>query len=482
MRVSRRTLLAGAAASLVTTRAFGDAGPRPRPAPGREQTVESLDAILARSGLRASTGFVLADLDSGAVIEALAPDVPRPPASVQKLVTALYARETLGADYRFATRLLATGPVESGRLRGDLVLAGDGSPVLDTDALGSMAAALRIGGVSAVEGRLLVAEGAMPVTEEIDASQPAGSAYNPGLSGINLNFNRVFAGWRAAGAGLTFKAPGERFVVEVSGIRGRITDASLPDRALTGDAEVWSLPRAGMRRAGSVWLPVARPARYAGEVFRAIAGQRGLVLPPAEVVDTTPAGTLVGLSLSQPLEIVLRDMLRFSTNLTAEIVGLRASQSLGLAPASLAASAGAMAHWAEGLGLEPAHLVNHSGLSGAARVTPAALARFLRAADRTPLPELMTPRAVGDADGGPASGSGSVAARVKTGTLDYASGLAGYLYGRRRLVFAILVADLDRRVTSAGRRVDPVASAAWTARARRQEQALLDRWALLQTL
>ncbi|MFT3974185.1 MAG: D-alanyl-D-alanine carboxypeptidase/D-alanyl-D-alanine-endopeptidase [Amaricoccus sp.] len=487
MRTTRRSLLIAGAASLVAARARAadeDLRPRPR-APGGTggsgggpgaAPPDSLDAIFARSGLRPSTGFVVVDLETGATLEAEAPDVPRPPASVQKIVTALYAHETLGQDYRFATRLLATGPIGGGRLDGDLVLAGDGDPTLDTDALGALVAGLRAGGVAAVAGRLRVAEGALPVSEAVDDAQPADAAYNPGVSGLNLNFNRVFAGWKAGGDGLAFSAPGERFEVAVDGIRGEAADVALPARRLTDDAEIWTLPRAGMRRSGSLWLPVAHAGRYAGEVFRGLAGQRGLILPQAERVSAPPAGALVGLGLSPPLDTILRDMLRFSTNLTAEVVGLRASQARGLAPAGFAPSAAAMAGWAGGRGLDPAHLVNHSGLSGAARVTPAALARFLQSAAPTALPELMPSRPILDDAGKPAEID--VTARVKTGTLDFASGLAGYLTGRRRLGFAILVADLDRRAAlGPAERADPPGGDAWTARARRQEQALLRRWA-----
>lgn len=476
MRISRRGVLAGGAASLIAGRALGDEL-RPRPRGGGE-VAEALEAIFARSRLGPATGFVVVDLDSGAMLEDAEADVARPPASVQKIVTALYACETLGADYRFGTRLIATGPVVGGRIAGDLVLVGGGDPVLDTDALGALVAGLGMRGITAVTGRLVVVDGALPAALEIDGEQPADAAYNPGVSGINLNFNRVFAGWKAGGAGLVFKAPGDAFEVGVSGIRGAVSDVAVPSRTLTDGAEVWTLPRAGMRRAGSVWLPVAQSGRYAGEVFRGLAAQQGLVLPKAEVVSVAPAGGAVSVAASPPLATILRDMLRFSTNLTAEVVGLRASQARGLAPAGFAPSAAAMAAWAEGRGLEPAHLVNHSGLSGAARVTPAGLVRFLRSAAATSLPELMPVRPLaGDDDGGDIAG---VSVRAKTGTIDFASGLAGYVFGKRRLAFAILVADLERRAAlGPAERANPPGGAAWTARARRQERALLRRWALL---
>lgn len=479
--LTRRGFLAGAA-SLGAARALADDGPpRHRPGAGTSapSAAEGLDAIFARSRLGEATGFLLVDLDSGAVVEGQGADVARPPASVQKMVTALWARETLGPDYRFATRLLAGGPVVDGRLRGDLALAGDGDPTLDTDRLGALAAGLGVGGVRAVEGRFLVAEGALPGVGEIDDTQPADAAYNPGVGGLNLNFNRVFAGWKAGGAGLAFRAPGEAFQTEVDGVQGAVGPGLHPERRLEAGAEVWSMPAGGMRRAGSLWLPVARPGRYAGEVFRRLAGQRGLVLPQAEAVPAA-TGAVVGVTLSADLDTVLRDMLRFSTNLTAEVVGLRASQARGLAPANFAASAAAMAEWAAArYELAPVRLVNHSGLSGAARVTPAALVRLLRGAEGDGLPALLPPRPILDAHG-QAAGIEGVTVRSKTGTMDFVSGLAGYMIGKRRLAFAILVSDVERRATiTPEQRAAPPGAEVWLDRARGQEQALLRRWATL---
>ena len=83
---------------------------------------------------------VVINARTGTVVDALDPDVALPPASTAKVITALYAWERLGPSFRFGTRLLATGPVTGGQIRGDLVLAGSGDPTLSTDMLAAMAA------------------------------------------------------------------------------------------------------------------------------------------------------------------------------------------------------------------------------------------------------------------------------------------------------------------------------------------------------
>ena len=50
------------------------------------------------------------------------------PASNMKLLTLAVAATRLGWDYRFETRLETAGPIESGSLRGDLIVTGTGDP------------------------------------------------------------------------------------------------------------------------------------------------------------------------------------------------------------------------------------------------------------------------------------------------------------------------------------------------------------------
>jgi D-alanyl-D-alanine carboxypeptidase/D-alanyl-D-alanine-endopeptidase (penicillin-binding protein 4) len=53
------------------------------------------------------------------------------PASNQKLITAAVAAERLGWDYRYSTRIYATGPLANGDLDGDLVIVSDGDPTIN---------------------------------------------------------------------------------------------------------------------------------------------------------------------------------------------------------------------------------------------------------------------------------------------------------------------------------------------------------------
>jgi D-alanyl-D-alanine carboxypeptidase/D-alanyl-D-alanine-endopeptidase (penicillin-binding protein 4) len=174
-------------------------------------------------------------------------------------------------------------------------------------------------------------------------------------------------------------------------------------------------------------------------------------------------------------------MLRFSTNITAEMVGLAASQARGVAPASLAQSARAMASWMQTrLGVETGDLRDHSGLSGDARLSSRALAAFFVAAHKDGrLRALLREFPMRDARGN-VQADHAVSVAAKTGTLNFVSGLGGYFTtGQgREFAFAILSADLRVRAGIKGdARERPPGGRDWTLRARSLQQALIERWA-----
>src|SRR5690625_4436209 len=158
------------------------------PASGAAKAIETPITATPPSGI---SGWLAVDLDNGKVIDASHEDLAFVPASVAKLPTAAFALHALGADHRFQTTLLATGPIENGRLKGDLVLQGGGDPELDTDALLLLVQQLVASGLHSIEGRFLADGTALPQQREITPAQEIDAAYNPSVSGLNLNFNRV---------------------------------------------------------------------------------------------------------------------------------------------------------------------------------------------------------------------------------------------------------------------------------------------------
>lgn len=500
--IGRRGLLLGLAAALaLPAEPLAARAPARSPVPPRRPGIGptgraaaaprlqplSVEQLLARANLGGVTGFAAFDAQSGALIEAHQADAPVPPASVAKAPTALYALEALGLEHRFVTRLRAAGGVGNGVLEGDLVLEGGGDPTLQTEHLAALADALVRHGVRRVAGRLVVDDRALPAIAAIDPGQAPQAGYSPAISGLNLNFNRVHFAWRTAGGqlqlGLDARSATEVPPVSVIRIAAADRDQPVYAHAIRDGHEHWTVARPALGRDGSRWLPVRRPALYAGDVLRTLLAARGCSVPAPALGPAPTGGVVLAEVRSDPMPGMMRDMLRFSTNLVAECAGLAASQRGGTRPESLADSGARMGAWlGRRFGVEGLHFVDHSGLGEASRVTARGMARLFLAARRgTLLPDLLRAHPMRDGQGREMA-SHPVAVRAKTGTLNFASGLGGYatVAGGREIAFAIFSADLPRRARIAEADRDrPPGAQAWAGRARALQQGLIERWAAL---
>ncbi len=446
----------------------------------------STERLVDAAKLGGVVSYVVLDGATGKVLDARMPDALLPPASVAKAITSLYALERLGPAFRFGTRVLATGPVKGGIVQGDLVLAGGGDPTLQTDQLGDLVAALATRGIKGVTGRFLIWDGSLPQIDRIAADQPVQVGYNPAIGGLNLNFNRVHFEWkRGAGGdwGTTMDARGERFIPPVRLARMKVVTRDVPvfTYAAADGAEEWTVASTALGKGGSRWLPVRQPGRYVGEVFQTLARAQGITLPAPEGIAALPMGQQVGAVQSAALPEVLRDMLLYSTNLTAEAVGLNASGA-----SDLAASGAAMTAWVRAkYGVGNTH-VDHSGLGSASRVTAGDMARIFAAARaaRSGLQPILRNVGMRDAKGQVIDGH-PVKVVGKSGTLNFVSALAGHIIAppkagadARELIYAIFSGDVARRdALPEGDRESPPGGEAWTRRARKLQGQLINAWA-----
>jgi len=106
----------------------------PLPAPAGASLSSTIDGILARHGVAGgATGVCVRDLDTGRVVYSLHPSTPLAPASNMKLVTAATVLKRWGTGFRFTTELFGPDvPVYGGVIYGDLHLKGYGDPSLST--------------------------------------------------------------------------------------------------------------------------------------------------------------------------------------------------------------------------------------------------------------------------------------------------------------------------------------------------------------
>jgi serine-type D-Ala-D-Ala carboxypeptidase/endopeptidase (penicillin-binding protein 4) len=318
------------------------------------------------------------------------------PASALKLVVADAALNLLGPSYRFHTVLAATHAPERGELDSDLWLVGSGDPSLRSDDLRGGVKVLARSGLHRIDGGVAV-----------DAGEMSGPEINPH--------------WDPSDADQDFQAP-------VSAV------------SLDGDT-VETQP--------DVWVPVHDVPVVVGDDLERMLAHAGVRTADRPSVANAPLDTIVLWDhRSPPLRALIEHMLYVSDNHYAEQL-MRA----------LAVDAGEAGNDANGIAVERdflssrgiptdgMQLVDGSGLAESDRVAAITLARILSdAALRDNGQELYHLLPGGGRDGTLTeydftTASGRV--RAKTGTLNDANSLAGYVTTQHhgRIAFAFLIND-----------------------------------------
>ena len=433
-------------------------------------------------------GFLLVDLQSGNVLEEKAADRLFMPASVAKLATAYAAEQNLGSDYRFSTTLFRRGA--------NVYLQGGGDPVLTANDLRGLAGELRAAKAGGTGGRFFYDDTRIPALAEVSDSQPVATPYNAGLGALNVDFNRIEVTWSRPGGGgepiFQARTIADGLILPTSWITFAPATGDLPPGAPfiyagNGTIDRWQYSKL-LPDSGDTFLPVRGTSLHTALVFRQLALGAGVALATPEPGHVPANAVAIGRADSPPLSEILTGLLRYSNNAEAELIGLAASRKLGGRPLSLAESSRALALWLEQQ--SPAtdwrgfHLENHSGLGPTSRLSPRQTISLLTLIARDPsLMAALPPR---EEDGGIASPAESTDARAitgKSGTMDYARGLAGFFPARdgRALAFAIFIFDAQRRAqldaTMDRRILEPSPAArAWAHRARALDDALLKSW------
>ncbi|MEN8375376.1 MAG: D-alanyl-D-alanine carboxypeptidase/D-alanyl-D-alanine-endopeptidase [Gemmatimonadota bacterium] len=436
--------------------------------------------IVARGGWSSDKwGVLVVSLDRGDTLFALNENQPFVPASNLKLFTSAAALRGLGPDFRFGTYLLADGPIEDGKLEGDLVLYGTGDPSFSelfhrrpNAVWRAFADSLARLGVTEVTGRLVADASYFGRTgvslgwqdsysTDAYAALPGALAFNDNAVSLRILPGEA-PGWRPR---IDFFPGGGRGISVVNTARtvaGGRTRLAVRKMAYDGPIVVSGQINA---RSRDVWRQVAvsSPARYAGATLRDALESQGIrVLGGLEVVRRPEDSRLSGRAVhapafsgdrtrllathsSPPLIDILHVVNRRSNNLYAEQV-LRTLGRVETGAATLEAGTRAALGQLEAIGVNLDGLLmrDGSGLSADNRAEPATIVSLLARMADTPdgaafagtLPEAGNARGLRRMARTAAEGR----LRAKTGTIERVSALSGYVRAANgeRLGFSIV--------------------------------------------
>lgn len=441
-----------------------------QPAPVVSALPADISEAITSSGLPLeAVGLVVAPVTSGPPHLALGADRPLQPASTVKLLTTLVGLDTLGPTWRGRTRLLASGPLEDGVLRGDLILEGGADMDLSADALRALLRRARELGVREVRGDLLLDRSAFRPTR-LDLGLPPFDdgpefEYNliPDALTVDSNLLRMEVGADAAGTVRVLQQPA------LHGVKvSHELEAVEAPCSRWGDG--WKTPEVRQRWFGRIevvlrgtWprgcertlaLNLIDRDDYIGRLVRQQWQEMGgLWSGRAREGATPPDAQVLAERRSRPLAELVRDINKVSDNARTRTLLLsigREAPGTAQEP-TLQRADRAVRAWMAARGISDTGLVldNGSGLSRTERISAAQLEAVVRAGlTGRWAPEFLASLPVVGVDGlmrwRRADGSVPLQARLKPGGLRNVVSVAGTVHdaaGQAQIVVLILNHD-----------------------------------------
>jgi D-alanyl-D-alanine carboxypeptidase/D-alanyl-D-alanine-endopeptidase (penicillin-binding protein 4) len=370
----------------------------------------------------------------------------RNPASTMKVLTTYAALELLGPGYTWSTRAYATGPVRNGVLEGDLVLVGGGDPFMTTERWWAFVSGIRESGIDRIRGDVVIDNTLFATQGEDRAafdSRPQRS-YNVIPDALLVGFQTVAISAIPDPVSGTVRASVQPWPANLTldnllkyqpgrCRRGGFVVA-MPDGP-TGHRISLSGRRAEACGPVIVTRAVMRAPEFAYGTFvtfwRQTGGQFGGNLRLGAV---RPDARLVYSAESLTLAEIIRLVNKYSNNVMARTLLLSIAAEKAGRPATTDGGRQAILGWLAGKGISLPELVidNGSGLSRNERISARGLADVLLAAYRGQyMPEFAASLPLSATDGtlkrrfrAPEM-QGRL--RMKTGTLEEVSALAGYV-------------------------------------------------------
>ncbi|MDN5836341.1 MAG: D-alanyl-D-alanine carboxypeptidase/D-alanyl-D-alanine-endopeptidase [Nitrosospira sp.] len=438
---------------------------------------------LKQAGIpKSAVGIYVHEIGAAKPLLAANAGIAMNPASVMKLLTTFAGLELLGPAHTWKTELYANGALNGDTLQGDLVMKGYGDPRLNLENFWLLVRRLRQTGLREITGDLVLDNGYF----DVPIGDPAAFDGKP-YRAYNILPEALLVNYRTLALRLIPLSESKTVRIVVDPLPESL-DISNNLKLTGGKCDDWhdtlradirtgmngaSRPSVGLNGAYSVdcgektlLLGLHDSPTYTFGLFRQLWGEQGGVFRGKARIGTAPEGILpLEIHQSPPLAEIVRDINKFSNNISARQLYLALGMATGAAtaptgptgfagiangaasanmPATLAKSNAAIRQWLASRQLHFPELIieNGSGLSRNERISAGHLGKLLLTAFQSPvMPEFVSSLPITAVDGTmktrlngtPIAGQ----AHIKTGSLEGVKTMAGYMLdksGRRRVV------------------------------------------------
>ncbi|MBY0573512.1 MAG: D-alanyl-D-alanine carboxypeptidase/D-alanyl-D-alanine-endopeptidase [Undibacterium sp.] len=386
---------------------------------------------------------------------ALSPTQAMSPASTMKLLTSFIALDELGPSYRWKTKILAATEPSRGKLKDDLYLRGGAAPDLSWDKLALMLRQLRAKGLRKIEGNITLDRSYFQPTR-LDIQAPPfdefpDAYYNVIPDALLVSSNLI---------SFEIDAKAEQIIVNTSPPMSHLqinNQLKIQEKNCNTWEDGWNPPQIDSRRVHKTSLTTITLSGnyprnckittelnildrnlYLEHLIRQLWTEMGGSWQGAVKEGETPANAQVLVERSsETLADILKVMNKRSDNAVARLLyltlGAEFSEKQNY-PTTLEASQARVLKWFAKNSVDSTGLVleNGSGLSRLERISAQTLAGLLQVASRSNwFPEYLASLPIVALDGTMRKRlKGSAAegrARIKTGTLNGSTAVAGYV-------------------------------------------------------
>ena len=396
--------------------------------------------------------------------------VPRNPASVMKLLTTWSALKLLSPSYTWKTEAWTRGEFKDGVLNGDLILKGYGDPFLTDEAFWQLLHDLQLKGLQEIRGNLVVDNSYFSIPD-----------YDP--AAFDNEPTRVY---NAQPSALMFNFQANRFLFEADTANGKVGIAPFPlipglqlENSMTlskgGCSKGHYQPDfeqdgANLKVSGAysadcgknfILRIMSTPEVHVFNAFRDTWHSLGGVFNgKLQTGQVQTSDVLLHTHESRTLGEQIRFINKWSNNVMARNLFLTIGAKMFGAPATLDKSRLAVAELLQKAGIDYTGMVveNGSGLSRVARLSARQLGQLLEVAWRDPyMPEFMASMPLLGEDGTLAKrfkhDDLQGRSHMKTGTLNDATAIAGYMITRSGKRLVIVLQHNGREAQGSGRRL-----------------------------